>query len=102
MENLNNETIIKNISTDQSEILLNIMNLYNEGKPFECDITASELKYKLLNENNIELFYYIPKNLLNETKISKIYNNKNIFTNTNEFLKILKARDIAYMKKTKC
>jgi len=50
MENLNNETIIKNISTDQSEILLNIMNLYNEGKPFECDITASELKFYKQNK----------------------------------------------------
>lgn len=50
MENLNNETIIKNISTDQSEILFNIMNLYNEGKPFECDITASELKFYKQNK----------------------------------------------------
>jgi len=52
MENLNNETIIKNISTDQSEILLNIMNLYNEGKPFECDITASELKFYKQNKKS--------------------------------------------------
>lgn len=45
MENLNNETIIKNISTDQSEILHNIMELYTEGKPFDCDMTASTLAF---------------------------------------------------------
>jgi len=42
---LNNNNIIKNISFDQSEILYNIMKLYNNGEPFECDITASELKF---------------------------------------------------------
>lgn len=42
---LNNTNIIKNISTDQSEILKWISDLYNDGKPFECDITASELKF---------------------------------------------------------
>lgn len=42
---LNNSTVIKNISTDQSEILKWIMDLYTKGKPFECDITASELKF---------------------------------------------------------
>lgn len=36
---------IKNISTDQSEILYNIMKLYNNGEAFECDMTASELKF---------------------------------------------------------
>lgn len=44
-EVLNNDNIIKNISFDQSEILYNIMKLYNGGNPFECDITASELKF---------------------------------------------------------
>lgn len=42
---LNNSNVIKNISTDQSEILHWIMQLYNDGKAFECDITASELKF---------------------------------------------------------
>lgn len=42
---LTNSNIIKNISFDQSEILWNIMQLYNDGKPFECDMTASELKF---------------------------------------------------------
>lgn len=42
---INNSNIIKNISTDQSEILYNIMKLHNDGKPFECDITASKLKF---------------------------------------------------------
>lgn len=44
-EELNNSTVIKNISTDQSEILKWIMDLHNNGEPFECDITASELKF---------------------------------------------------------
>ena len=46
MENLNNQTIIKNISTDQSEILHNIGILYNNGSDrFDCDITASSLGF---------------------------------------------------------
>ena len=46
MENLNNKTIIKNISTDQSEILHNIGTLYNNGSDhFDCDITASSLGF---------------------------------------------------------
>ena len=42
---LDNSNIIRNITTDQSEILWNIMQLYNGGEPFEVDITASELKF---------------------------------------------------------
>ena len=42
---MDNTTVIKNISSNQSEILKWIMDLHNEGKPFECDITASELKF---------------------------------------------------------
>jgi hypothetical protein len=38
---INNSTIIKNVSFDQKEILFNIMSLYLDGNPFECDITAS-------------------------------------------------------------
>ena len=44
-ELLTNDNIIKNISFDQSEILYNIMQLYNDGKPFDCDMTASKLKF---------------------------------------------------------
>lgn len=44
-EELNNSTIIRNISYDQKEILHNIMTLHNGGQPFECDITASTLKF---------------------------------------------------------
>ena len=54
---INNDNIIKNISYDQSEILYNIMNLYNDGKPFECDITASELKFY---KKNIKQKFEIP------------------------------------------
>lgn len=42
---LNNSNIVRNISTDQSEILKWIMDLYNNGMPFESDMTASELKF---------------------------------------------------------
>lgn len=44
-EKLNNSNVIKNISFEQSEILWNIMQLYNDGNPFDCDMTASELKF---------------------------------------------------------
>ena len=37
--------IIKNISSNQFEILYNIMQLYNDGKPFECDMTYSSGKF---------------------------------------------------------
>ena len=52
MEEINNKTIIRNISFDQTEILYNIMRLYNNGEPFECDITASELKFYQKNKQN--------------------------------------------------
>lgn len=56
MENLDNTNIIRNISFDQSEILYNIMQLYNNGQPFECDITASELKfYKRTKGDNYDV-----------------------------------------------
>lgn len=42
---LNNSTVVKNISTDQSEILKWIIDLHNNGDSFDCDITASELKF---------------------------------------------------------
>lgn len=44
-QELNNKTIIRNISFDQSEILHNIMELYTDGRPYECDITASSLAF---------------------------------------------------------
>lgn len=44
-EELNNSNVVRNISTDQSEILKWIIDLHNDGQPFECDITASELKF---------------------------------------------------------
>lgn len=49
---LNNTTIIKNISFDQKEILYNIMNLHNEGKPFEADMTASTLGFYKNKKND--------------------------------------------------
>ncbi len=45
MNTLNNKNCIKNISYNQKEILWNIMQLYNNGEPFDCDITASSLKF---------------------------------------------------------
>lgn len=33
--------VIKSIGYDQHEILYNIMNLHNDGKPFDCDMTYS-------------------------------------------------------------
>jgi hypothetical protein len=58
VEVLNNSNVIRNISFDQSEILWNIMKLYNNGEAFECDMTASQLKFygKLKNRK-----YNIPE-----------------------------------------
>ena len=56
MSELNNDNVVRNISFDQSEILYNIMQLYNNGEPFECDITASELKfYKRTKGDNYDI-----------------------------------------------
>lgn len=55
---LNNTTVVRNISTDQSEILKWIMDLHNDGQPFECDITASELKFYGKRQG---CQYYIPE-----------------------------------------
>jgi len=41
----NNSNIIRNISYDQKEILWNIMQMHNDGNPFDCDMTASTLKF---------------------------------------------------------
>lgn len=51
-EDYSNDTIIKNISYNQTEILQNIMKLHNNGQPFECDITASSLKFYLDKNGN--------------------------------------------------
>ena len=42
---LDNSNIIRNISFDQKEIMYNIQELYNDGNPFDCDLTASSLKF---------------------------------------------------------
>lgn len=42
---LTNDNIIRNTSFSQKEILRNIMLLYNDNNPFDCDITASSLKF---------------------------------------------------------
>lgn len=75
IEVYNNSNIIRNISFDQKEILWNIMKLYNDGKPFDCDMTASELKFYKQGKNDKYvipepkiLFDVFPK----EEKIKKI------------------------------
>lgn len=56
--NLNNNTIIKNFSYNQKEILYNIMQLHNNGNPYDCDITASSLKFYKGDKNDE---FYIPE-----------------------------------------
>ena len=41
---LNNSTVVKNISTDQSEILKWIIDLHNNGNAFDCDIISQSLR----------------------------------------------------------
>ena len=57
-EELNNSTIVRSISYDQKEILYNIMNLHNNGEPYDCDITASSLKFY---EGDVTDEFYIPE-----------------------------------------
>ena len=59
---LSNSNIIRNTSYNQKEILKNIMTLYNNDEPFECDITASSLKFYQKNKDdkyNIPLPKYL-------------------------------------------
>lgn len=42
---IRNKNAIKTVSSSQKEILLWIMDLYNDGKPFDTDLTASLLKF---------------------------------------------------------
>lgn len=39
---LNKMEVVKNISYNQHEILYQIMQMHNNGKPFECDMTYSK------------------------------------------------------------
>lgn len=58
------DEIIKSISYNQHEILYNIMKLYNNGKPFDCDMTYSKGnfygKFKLKRNNGETLEIEIP------------------------------------------
>ena len=40
-----NRNSVKSVSSSQTEVLLWIMHLYNEDKPFDADLTASLLKF---------------------------------------------------------
>ena len=57
-EKLNNNTVIKNISFNQKEILHNIMQLHNGGNPYEADMTASSLGFYKNKKNDS---YVIPE-----------------------------------------
>lgn len=57
-DKLDNSNVIRNISFDQKEILYNIMQLYNNGEPYDCDMTASQLKFYTQGKNDK---YIIPE-----------------------------------------
>lgn len=72
---MNPKSVIKNICFDQKEILWNIMQLYNGGEAFDCDMTSSSLKFYEHKKNDKYtvpepkiLFDVFPK----EEKIKKI------------------------------
>lgn len=58
-------SVIKSVSHNQHEILYNIMNLYNDGKPFEMDFTYSKGafygNFKIKQENGEYLDIEVPK-----------------------------------------
>jgi hypothetical protein len=51
--------VIKSISYNQHEILYNIMQLHNEGKPYECDVTYSKGGFYGYHQYD-GMLYYIP------------------------------------------
>lgn len=54
MGNIDYKDVIRSTSYSQHEILYNIMNLHNEGKPFDCDMTYSTGKF--YGKYNIDTF----------------------------------------------
>lgn len=54
----NNNKLIKSTSFNQKEILFNIMNLHNNGKPFEADMTYSSGGFYKVNKDDS---YSIPQ-----------------------------------------
>lgn len=54
MGNIDYKDVIRSTSYSQHEILYNIMNLHNEGKPFDCDMTYSSGKF--YGKYNIDTF----------------------------------------------
>lgn len=53
--------MIKSISHSQKEILLNIINLHNNGQPFNCDMTYSSGKFYSKNEKDK---FFVPEPLI--------------------------------------
>ena len=57
-------------------------------------IERDERKNMLLNENGVQIIYFIPSNLITKTKISSIYSNSVVIQSVNELENILKRNDI--------
>lgn len=57
-------------------------------------IKRDELKNELSKENNVNLLYYVPTNLMEKSKISKIYNNENTISSMGELLEKLKQENM--------
>lgn len=53
--------MIKSISNSQKEILLNIINLHNNGQPFNCDMTYSSGKFYSKNKKDK---FFVPEPLI--------------------------------------
>lgn len=66
-EKINYSEVIRSIGYDQHEILYNIMQLHNDGKPFDCDMTYSignfygTFKIKDMNGETREITIPAPK-----------------------------------------
>lgn len=58
---MSENNIIKSISHSQKEILLNIMNLHNNGEPFTCDITYSSGKFYSKNKKDT---FFVPEPII--------------------------------------
>ena len=61
---IRNNNAIRSISSNQTDILSGIMKLYNEGKSFDADLTASRLKFYTripVPENLFDKFPQLPQ-----------------------------------------
>lgn len=73
----------------------------NSNENLLAQIKRDEIKYELCEENGVKILYYVPENLIKDTKISKIYTKNNIISTMETLMRQLKiAKQVCYESTT--